>query len=168
MSTHLIVEISTGLVVDAVIGACEPETGFECVEHSDQAWIGWTRQLDGSFLPPSPPVDLYAYAASRRREIIETARIDVGGVLVPTDVATQNVLTAGFAKATANPSYEISDWKVGPGTYVPLDAATIIALANAVEGFVQLMFSRNRAADTAIAAGTATTTAAVDAILEGA
>lgn len=164
--THLL--IKNDVVVNAIIAGegYAPPAGFEILPAIEGVSIGWRRD-GGSWLPPGGPVDLYAYAATRRREIIETARIDVGGVMVPTDVATQNVLTAGFAKASANSTYEITDWKVGPGQYTALNAATIIALANAVESFVQTMFSRNRAADTAIAAGTATTTAHVDAILEG-
>lgn len=48
---------SSGLVVNAIVAqfteeeriAYEKETGFECVLHTGQAWIGWVKNADGSF-----------------------------------------------------------------------------------------------------------------------
>ena len=161
--------VRDGVVINRVVGqlpagALRPgETAYD-----EDAPIGWVRQPDGSFADPHPHVvDLVAYAATRRWDIIETTRLDIGECSVPTDKVTRDTLTAGYVKASANPSYEIADWKVGPGQYVTLDAATIILIADAVEAFVQLMFWRNRIADEAIEAGTATTTAHVDSILAG-
>lgn len=116
----------------------------------------------------NPPLDLYRYAATKRKALIEAGTVMVGGVPVPTDETTRNFLAGAGARIASDPSYAIADWKISDGVYVPLDSQTILAIAHAVADHVQLMFSRNRAADEAIAAGTATTTAQVDAILEGA
>lgn len=167
MNTHLIIDETTGLVVDAVVGSLEPAPGFVCVVRVGSEWIGWKLLPDGTYVSPGESIDLIAYAAARRWEIIESTRLDIGGCSVPTDKTTRDTLTAGYVKASANPSYQITDWKVGPGTYVTLTAPEIIAIADAVEAHVQVMFSRNRIADEAIEGGLATTTAHVDSILAG-
>lgn len=157
-----------GLVVGASVGAAPAaRDGYAAVERVDEEWIGWTRLPDGTFVPPGGPVDLYRYAAQRRKDLIEAGTVMVSGVPVPTDETTRNFLAGAAARIAGDPDYAIADWKIADGVYAPLPAATIIAIAHAVADKVQLMFSRNRAADEAIAAGTATTTAQVDAILEG-
>ena len=150
-------------IIEAAAGYQAP-AGFQSLAYVDGVSIGWRR--DGTaWLPPGPVEDLHVYAARRRWEIIEAHRLQLGPFSVPTDTVTQNVLTAGYAKASANPAYAIQDWKVAAGVYVTLDAATIVMIADAVEAYVQSMFSANLVADEAIEAGTATTTAQVDAIL---
>lgn len=168
MATWLEIRGSDGVVVGASIGDHgSARDGHLAVERVGQEWIGWTRLPGGGFVQTPEPTDLYAYAARRRALLLEAHRINVGGCSVPTDKVTRDTLTAGYVKASANPAYQIADWKLASGQYVTLDAATIIAIADAVEAFVQLMFSRNRIADEAIEAGTATTTAHVDSILAG-
>lgn len=57
---HLVIEIATGLVVDGIIGVRPMPDGLELVARDGaaaDAWIGWSRQMDGSFLPPEPPED---------------------------------------------------------------------------------------------------------------
>ena len=52
---------SSGVVVNAIVAqfteeeriAYEKETGFECVLHTGQAWIGWVKNADGSFHDPT-------------------------------------------------------------------------------------------------------------------
>jgi hypothetical protein len=166
MATWLEIRDSDGLVVGASIGDVPPlSVGHTAIEREGDEWIGWTRQPDGSFTPSNGPVDLYSYAAGKRWELIEGHRLQLGPFSVPTDKVTRDTLTAAYVKAAANPAYQITDWKVSSGVYVTLDAATIVMIADAVEAYVQAMFTANRAADEAIEAGTATTTAQVDAIL---
>lgn len=112
-----------------------------------------------------PPVDLVAYAARRRWEIIEAATVDVGGVGVPADETTRNVVTAAYIQASRDPDFVVDPWKIGPGAYVTLTAAQVIAIGDALTAYVQSMFARNRTIDTAITAGTITSTAEVDAAL---
>lgn len=160
--------VRDGIVVNRVVGELPPGAlGPEEMAYQDDAPIGSIRQADGSYLTPETALDLVAYAAAQRKAILESHRLAVGPFTVPTDETTRNVLTAAYVKASANHNYQIADWKVGPAQYVALDSATIIAVADAVEAFVQVMFARNRIADEAIEAGTATTAAQVDAILAG-
>ena len=109
-----------------------------------------------------PPVDLIAYAARRRCEIIDAATVDISGVAVPADTTTRAVVTAAYVQARSDPDFTIDPWKIGPGAYVVLTAPQIIAINDALTAYVQSMFTRNRTIDDAIAAGTITTTAEVD------
>lgn len=168
MQTWLEIRESDGLVVNASIGtAGMARPGHVAVVQAGDAWIGWRRRVDGVIVAPGAEIDLTVYAAGRRWDIVEQSRVQVLGYSVPTDKVTRDTLTAAYVKATANPGYSIADWKVAPGQYVTLNAAAIIAMANSVEAFVQTMFTRNKVADLAIAAKTATTTAHVDSILAG-
>ncbi|MCZ0734601.1 DUF4376 domain-containing protein [Phreatobacter sp. AB_2022a] len=110
-----------------------------------------------------PPVDLVAYAARRRWEIIEAATVDVGGVAVPADATTRAVVTAAYVQAVAASGFTIDPWKISPGHYVTLTAAQVIAIGDALSAYVQSMFAKNRDIDDAVAAGTITTTAEIDA-----
>ena len=164
--THLLIKNDVVVnVIVAGVGYAAPD-GYDVVDGVEGVTIGWRRN-GSDWIAPGGPVDLYAYAARRRAQLLEAHRIDVAGCSVPTDKVTRDTLTAGYVKASANPAYQIADWKVASGQYVMLDAAAIIAIADAVEAHVQVMFSRNRIADEAIEGGLATTTAHVDSILAG-
>lgn len=136
-------------------------TGLLTYDAGDAAAI---TAANGS-LPAGRRAHLHAHAAHLRWQR-ETGGIVVGGLAVPTDEHTRNVLTAAYIKASASPSYSIADWKTAPGTYVTLDAATITSIANAVEAHVQACFSANRVVDEAIDAGTVTTVAEVEAAFD--
>ena len=116
---------------------------------------------------PGPPTkaQLLDRAAAKRWEI-ETGGIILNDAPIPTDERTRGVLTAAYVKAQADAAYLITDWKIGPGTYTTLDAATIIAMANAVEAHVQACFSANKAVDAKINDNTYTTMAQVDGAVE--
>lgn len=114
--------------------------------------------------PYEPPsVDLAAYAARRRWEIIEATTVDVSGIAVPAAETTRNIALAAYVKAKADPAFTVDPWKIGSGTYVTLTAAQVIVVSDALTAYVQSMFAKNRAIDDAIAAGTITTTAEIDA-----
>jgi len=104
-------------------------------------------------------------AAAKRWEI-ETGGITLNNAPIPTDERTRGVLTAAYVKAQADANYVITDWKVGPGTYTTLDAATIIAMANAVEAHVQACFTANKIVDAKINNDTYTTMAQIDGAVE--
>jgi len=78
----------------------------------------------------------------------------LGGSPLATDRTTQAKLTAAYVKASADPAYTIADWKSGPGAFSALDAATIIAAADAVEAHVQDCFSNEAALSASILAAT--------------
>ena len=144
------------------VAVCAPDDPANRHRQAIAAWVA-----RGNLIAPydPPPVDLVAYAARRRWEIIEAATVDVGGVAVPADETTRNVVTAAYIQASRDPGFTVDPWKIGPGLYVTLTAAQVIAIGDALTAYVQSMFALNRAVDAAIAAGTITTTAEVDAAL---
>lgn len=76
-----------------------------------------------------------------RRWIAETGGIIVGGAPIKTDRESQAVLTSAYVQASGNPEFT-ARWKVGRGAFVTLDAATIVAIGNAVTSHVQACFNR--------------------------
>lgn len=72
------------------------------------------------------------------RYAAEVAGITVNGVAIDTDRDTQGTLTAARIMAKEDPGYSVK-WKTQNG-FVTLDAATLIALADAVLNHVQLCF----------------------------
>jgi hypothetical protein len=77
-----------------------------------------------------------------------------GGNPLATDRTTQAKLTAAYTKAAGDPDYVIANWKFAQGVFASLDAATIIAAANAVEAHIQACFT-NEASLSAEVLGTA-------------
>lgn len=104
---------------------------------------------------------LKAHAAAKRWEK-EVGGITVGDMFIPTDERTRSVLTSAWASAKLDPGFFIPDWKVAPGVYVPLDNATIIAIAEAVRDHTRACFSLNKDVDALIDSGEITTFEAVD------
>lgn len=141
----------------------------------DGATVGWQahgyRVIAQDDPVPDPPTkaDLLAHAAAKRWQV-ETGGVvaTIGGqpFQIPTDERTRGVLTAAWAKATADAEYVVIRWKVAPGVYLPLDAATILAMADAVESHVQDCFLANEAVDSKILDETYTTFSEIDAAAE--
>jgi len=115
--------------------------------------------------PGAVPVtsDLSAYAATRRFEI-ETAGIEIGGLTIRTDRDSQGLIDRAYALSLVDRDSPIV-FKAMAGP-VTIDAATMQAVAVAVGRHVRDAFVREGQALLAIVAGTATTKADVDAILE--
>ena len=88
-------------------------------------------------------------ALSDRRWRAETAGIVVGGAPIRTDRESQSVLTSAYVQATGNPDFAVR-WKVGPGQFVTLNAATIIAIGDTVTAHVQACFDHEDQLTTAI------------------
>ncbi|WP_020185958.1 DUF4376 domain-containing protein [Methylopila sp. 73B] len=115
--------------------------------------------------PAEPEVDLTAYAAQRRWEI-ETGGLDVAGMRVETDDRAKLLLAGARINAEANPAY-VTRWKVAGG-WVELTAAEIVAISDAVLAFVDRLFNAELDLHEAIAGGTVTTEAEIDAALAAA
>ena len=51
----LVVEIETGVAVNAIVLGQDwsPPDGMMVVAPTGAAWIGWTRNVDGSWTPPA-------------------------------------------------------------------------------------------------------------------
>ena len=88
------------------------------------------------------------------REVAEHGGVTVAPFgLLPTDSETQSKLTAVYVKALNDPTYT-KNWKVGDTTWATLDAATIIAIGDAVEVHVQAQFDKEETLTVAALAST--------------
>ncbi|MBB6484878.1 DUF4376 domain-containing protein [Rhizobium lusitanum] len=110
--------------------------------------------------PEPPPVDLYAYAASKRYAV-ETGGIVLNTTQVMTDRASQSLITGAYNFVQANPGVLVK-FKTAVG-FVELTATQMTAIANVVGAHVQASFAAESAIDAAIVAGTISTKAEIDA-----
>lgn len=137
------------------------------VQPSRLAIGDWSDASTVTVLPQTyTPADLTATAADKRRRVIADGTIvTVAGTPIPTwsDADTQAALTALVVAVGLNSSLTTS-WRGRNGQFYPLDAAGVIALATGVMTFVQTAFAVEAAAGSAIAAGTITTPAQIDAL----
>jgi len=109
--------------------------------------------------PEPVPVDLYAYAATKRYAV-ETGGIVIDGMRVMTDRASQSLITGAYNYVQANPDVLVK-FKTAAG-FVELTAAQMTAIANAVGAHVQASFAAEGEANKQIIAGTISTTAEID------
>jgi len=110
---------------------------------------------------PEPiPVDLYAYAATKRYAV-ETGGVVINGMRVMTDRQSQSLITGAYNYVQANPEVTVK-FKTAAG-FVELTAAQMTAIANAVGAHVQASFAAEGEVDKQIIAGTITTTTEIDA-----
>ncbi|WP_267550090.1 DUF4376 domain-containing protein [Rhizobium rhizogenes] len=110
--------------------------------------------------PEPVPVDLYAYAATKRYAV-ETAGVVIDGMRVMTDRASQSLITGAYNYVQANPDVFVK-FKTASG-FVDLTATQMTAIANAVGAHVQASFVAEGEVNKQIVAGAITTTAGVDA-----
>lgn len=139
---------------------------------------GWAYdELTGDFTPPQPSknhfwdgaqwvIDIEKFKADKKAEIAdarwraETSGITVAGVEIATDRESQALLMGAVLAAQNNPQYK-ANWKAKNGWAV-LDAATILAVADAVRNHVQACFDREKLLQEQIEA--ATTVAELEAV----
>ncbi|WP_412065113.1 DUF4376 domain-containing protein [Rhizobium sp. SYY.PMSO] len=110
--------------------------------------------------PEPAPVDLYAYAASKRYAI-ETGGIVINGMSITTDRASQSMITGAYSYVQANPTVTVK-FKTAAG-FVELTAEQMTAVANAVGAHVQASFAAEGEVTSQIVAGTITAKAEIDA-----
>ena len=110
--------------------------------------------------PEPAPVDLYAYAASKRYAV-ETGGIVLNGMRVMTDRASQSLITGAYNYVRANPEITVK-FKTSGG-FVQLTAAQMTAIANTVGAHVQAAFAAEGEINQQIIAGTITKPAEIDA-----
>jgi hypothetical protein len=109
-----------------------------------------------------PPPSLMDYASQKRWQV-ETGGVTVNGTLIRTDAKSQNRISGAALLAINDPDLASIDWEATPGEWVTVDKADMIAIGIAVGRHVQACFSTLRDVQAALAAGTITTTAEVDA-----
>lgn len=90
-------------------------------------------------------------ALAERRWQAETGGMVIGGVPIKTDRESTGTITAAYVQASGNPAMTVR-WKVDTGVFVTLDAATIIAIGDAVTAHVQACFDNEDVLTTAILA----------------
>ncbi len=172
MTTASYAVVQSGVVINMIVA----DSGFAAplgttLVPSSTAQIEWN--YDGStFAPPAPPAmtkaQLIAYAMNK------AAAIEAGGISVniAASGAPQNVecasdtlsyarVSAAAAVAIANPSETVV--QVFPSGVVTLTAAQVEAIFAAISNFYVAVQATLGAVVTAIAAGTITTTAQIDA-----
>lgn len=110
--------------------------------------------------------------AERRQDLIqrveqvrwekETGGLNFAGAPIPTDDRAKTlIMGARTAAVELGDTYE-DEWKIAPGLYVTLDAATAVALGDALREHVKACFAREKVLTLAILA--ASTHPALDAI----
>lgn len=70
----------------------------------------------------------------------EVGGMEVGQMTVPTDDRDKALLRGAAENARRDPQYS-ERWKIAQGVYQPLDAATLIALDEALTQHIRLMFA---------------------------
>ena len=110
--------------------------------------------------PEPAPVDLYAYAASKRFAV-ETGGTVLNGMQIMTDRASQSLITGAYNYVQANPDVLVK-FKTAAG-FVEVTATQMTAIANAVGAHVQAAFAAEGEINQQIIAGTLTTPAEIDA-----
>ena len=119
-----------------------------------QAFLAWVAEGNTPIpMQPAPyyelvdgewVADLDAAKAAKKAEIAaaryvaEVAGVTVGGVVVRTDRESQALITGAALTATQDAAYSCT-WKSESG-FVTLDAATVLAVADAVRTHVQTCF----------------------------
>ena len=92
------------------------------------------------------------HLASKRYDF-EVDGIDVNGLAVRTDRFTvERVYQARFL-AKEDPGFD-TDWKLGDGTFLTIDATTIISISDAVTAHLKEVFTKEKTANTSIDAST--------------
>ena len=144
--------------------------GVYCVDVTAPSGQRWTEAFaDDDGVPVAvfavvPLADLVVAklaALADRRWQAETGGVVINGVPIKTDRDSTSKITAAYVQAAANPAFSVR-WKVDTGTFVTLDAETIIAIGDAVTTHAQACFDREDVLTTAILG--AADAAALDAV----
>jgi hypothetical protein len=141
-----------------------PPSGFSLVADADAYAIGGSIS-GGAYTPPaappSPPVDLTAYAMATRWKK-ETGGIVVAGVPIATDDRAKLMIVGARVAADADANWS-TVWQGDDGNAYPLNAAQMVAVSNAVQAHVAHCFAIFASVKTSIDNGSITTTAQIDA-----
>lgn len=125
--------------------------------------IGSLAELADVFAVQYPGGMLSTYAAAQRYAK-EVGGITVSSVPVATDDRSKLMIAGARIKADANPEFT-TKWKTAGG-FVPIDAATIIAISDAVLSHVDACFETEDEVLAEIDAGTITTRDEIDAAFQ--
>lgn len=161
---------------DTEVGAPPPfdELGDSLVlvdEEMRDLWIANPHMVLGEdgelFEPlPEPPskAQLLAHLAAHRW-VVETGGIQLNGMTVATDDRSKTMIMGARVAAMANPDHVVN-WKMPDGSWMPLDAATITAVSDAVLNHVNSCFEREAEVAAMIEAGDITGPEGVEAAFD--
>ena len=159
--------IEDGIVTNVILADEEFAVSIGATPCGENVSIGWSFD-GGEFTAPPPlppePVDLIAYASSKRWAI-ENGGFTFSGFNVATDDRSKLMISGARIKADKDPEFT-TRWKTDSGAFITLDAATIIAISDAVLAHVDNCFAIEADVIDAIADGTITTTAQIDLAFE--
>ena len=145
------------LVEDGVVTTLPSEDGDTPAHTRLAAFLDGGGEIADAPPPPPPPTteQLAAYAADKRW------RVETGGLAVATDDRSKIMIIGARVKANSDPGFT-TEWKTGAG-FVTIDAATIIAISDAVQAHVAACFAAEAAVLAEIEGETITGTAEIDA-----
>lgn len=135
-----------------------------CFWHDGPGAIGWSWDGTAANPPDAVAIDLVAYAADRRWQR-EVGGITVSAIPIATDDRSKLMIAGARLAAMADPEWT-TPWHGADGGIYPLDAAAIVAISDAVSAHVQATFTAFATVKAAIASGTITTTAEIDAAFQ--
>lgn len=168
-----VVKIQDGKVAliwrGTTIAALNPNNAMAPMLHefeSGEAEIGMLFDGVALSLPaaPAPTTAALLDYAGKKRWAVETGGFVFNGMTIATDSRSQGKVSGAFSQSKADANFKVYDWKLAPGVYIDeLNAASIIAIGDAVVAHVQACFSAERAIAEAIIGGTITTFAEIDA-----
>lgn len=110
---------------------------------------------------PTTPSELIAYAANRRWRT-EVGGVRIAGVPIATDDRSKIMIMGARIAAAANAAWS-TIWHGADGGTYPIDAATMIAISDAVEEHVNATFAIFATVKAAIEAATITSREQIDA-----
>ena len=125
--------------------------------------MGLLDTEDPDYVAPAPPAEVLASAKAQKKAIIANARYEqefagftdpTSGMFVRTDERTRTLLNAASLRASADPTYEVLNWKTAEGTFITLTNAMILALDQAVRDFIAFQFAKEAALSAQIDAAT--------------
>lgn len=90
----------------------------------------------------------------------ETGGFMLGDMFIESDEKTERRIIGAWAKAKDDSDYSIADWKVG-NDFVTLDAATLIAIGDALSAHISQSFTFEKAVNAEIESGDLLTDQAV-------
>ena len=106
--------------------------------------IDWTKALVVLVPPPPTLIELKSDAKKRtaqRRWEIETGGISLNGSGIATDDRSKLLLSSAADQARADATFS-AKWKTADGSWITLDAATILTIYGAVFAHVRACFAR--------------------------
>lgn len=105
----------------------------------DGVLVDLSPEEEEAALNTRPAELLVAYAAAKRYTK-EVGGINVGGANIATDDRSKLMIVGAATAAQLDPEWT-TNWKLADGSFVPVNAAQILAIAQAVSSHVSACFS---------------------------